>query len=45
MNVLRFGPDIVKGTIACAVGAGVTIALGLVFGFEGDKSKLQLKKK
>lgn len=34
MNPLRFGPDLVKGIIGCAVAFGVTLALSLIFGFE-----------
>lgn len=37
MNVLRFGPDIVSGTIGSLVAVGVTFMLGMIFGFEGSK--------
>ena len=39
MNVLRYGEDIIPGIIACAIGAGVTLALGLIFGFETRESE------
>lgn len=43
MNPLRFGPDLIKGIIGCAVAFGVTLVLSLVFGFEIGEHKSDLK--
>ena len=37
LNFLRFGEDAVKGAIGMAVAFGVSLALGLAFGFEKKK--------
>lgn len=37
LTVLAYGPDIVKGAIASVVTFGITLALGLVLGFEDNK--------
>ena len=34
LNMVRFGGDIVPGTIACVVAALVTFALGMILGFQ-----------
>ena len=44
LNPLRFGEDIVQGTIGCIVGLVVTFAIGMIFGFQGE-DKLQIGKK
>ena len=44
LNPLRFGPDIIPGTIACVVAALVTFALSMLFGFEGSH-KISFSKK
>lgn len=38
MNVIKFGQDIVPGAIGCIVGAAVTFALCMVFGFDSRES-------
>lgn len=38
MNVLKYSQDIIPGIIGCAVGAAVTFALAMVFGFSTKKS-------
>ncbi|UTY40318.1 PTS transporter subunit EIIC [Allocoprobacillus halotolerans] len=51
LNPLRFGEDIVKGTIGCLVGLVVALAIGIIFGFQGEdklnigKKKLKFEKK
>lgn len=46
MDVVRYGPDMVKGAIGCLISIGVTFALAMVFGFEGsEKKEIKLKKK
>ena len=37
LNMVRFGEDIVPGTIACIVAAVVTFALSMVLGFQGEQ--------
>lgn len=43
LNPLRFGQDIVAGTIGCVVAFVVTFVLSMILGFEGEK-KLSINK-
>lgn len=51
LNSLRFGEDIIQGTIGCIVALAVAFTLGIIFGFQGEgklqigKKKLQISKK
>lgn len=45
LNPLRFGPDIIPGTIACVASALIAFVLGMVFGFDGGERKISFWKK
>lgn len=45
LNPLRFGPDIVPGTIGLCVSALTTFVLSMIFGFEGATGRPQFIKK
>lgn len=45
LNPLRYGPDVIKGSIGCAIAFIVSFALSMIFGFTGSEKSFKFLEK